>query len=197
MDKPYDLVIKNARVVRPTVFVVAAVLTSVAVLAALVNPRVGLITNAGAEHLEGFGSIEGAASSLLDSGPTLSPETRRELAETILDDLPGMAENVKRAISTLVPVFNTNRMVSDYAEKFYIAALDRGAGLFADGHDAVVIRDGDHAGFRADDALALHVHEDVGRAEVDADLHEGVTAFPSAMRAMLAPRSRNLPSMFS
>jgi len=33
----------------------------VAVLAALVNPRVGLITNAGAEHLEGFGSIEGAA----------------------------------------------------------------------------------------------------------------------------------------
>ena len=33
----------------------------VAALAALVCPQVGLVTNAGAEHLEGFGSIEGVA----------------------------------------------------------------------------------------------------------------------------------------
>ena len=52
-------------------------------------------------------------------------------------------------------------------------------------------------GFRDDDALALDVDEDVGGAEVDADLHELVSAVPSAMREMLAPRSRNLRSMFS
>lgn len=33
----------------------------VAFLAALVQPQVGLVTNAGAEHLEGFGSLEGVA----------------------------------------------------------------------------------------------------------------------------------------
>jgi UDP-N-acetylmuramoyl-tripeptide--D-alanyl-D-alanine ligase len=33
----------------------------VAALAALASPAVGLITNAGAEHLEGFGTLEGAA----------------------------------------------------------------------------------------------------------------------------------------
>ena len=33
----------------------------VAALAALVRPHIGLVTNAGAEHLEGFGSIEGVA----------------------------------------------------------------------------------------------------------------------------------------
>ncbi len=33
----------------------------VAALAAIARPTVGLITNAGAEHLEGFGSLEGAA----------------------------------------------------------------------------------------------------------------------------------------
>ncbi len=33
----------------------------VAALAALVTPRIGLVTNAGAEHLEGFGSLEGVA----------------------------------------------------------------------------------------------------------------------------------------
>jgi UDP-N-acetylmuramoyl-tripeptide--D-alanyl-D-alanine ligase len=33
----------------------------VAALAALVRPAIGLVTNAGAEHLEGFGSIEGVA----------------------------------------------------------------------------------------------------------------------------------------
>jgi UDP-N-acetylmuramate-alanine ligase len=33
----------------------------VAALAELAAPSIGLITNAGAEHLEGFGSLEGAA----------------------------------------------------------------------------------------------------------------------------------------
>ena len=33
----------------------------IAALAALARPTVGLVTNAGAEHLEGFGSLEGAA----------------------------------------------------------------------------------------------------------------------------------------
>lgn len=33
----------------------------VAALASLVAPNIGIVTNAGAEHLEGFGSIEGAA----------------------------------------------------------------------------------------------------------------------------------------
>ncbi|MGD9598917.1 MAG: UDP-N-acetylmuramoyl-tripeptide--D-alanyl-D-alanine ligase [Steroidobacteraceae bacterium] len=33
----------------------------VAALAALARPRIGLVTNAGAEHLEGFGSLEGVA----------------------------------------------------------------------------------------------------------------------------------------
>ena len=33
----------------------------VAGLAALARPHIGLVTNAGAEHLEGFGSLEGAA----------------------------------------------------------------------------------------------------------------------------------------
>jgi UDP-N-acetylmuramoyl-tripeptide--D-alanyl-D-alanine ligase len=46
----------------------------VAVLAALINPRVGLITNAGAEHLEGFGSIEGAARAEGEIVAALGPE---------------------------------------------------------------------------------------------------------------------------
>ena len=33
----------------------------VAALVRVARPTVGLITNAGAEHLEGFGSLEGAA----------------------------------------------------------------------------------------------------------------------------------------
>ena len=33
----------------------------VAALVALARPTIGMITNAGAEHLEGFGSLEGVA----------------------------------------------------------------------------------------------------------------------------------------
>jgi hypothetical protein len=76
-------------------------------------------------------------------------------------------------------------------------APDHLARLLADGDDPVVVRDGDHAGLGDDDALALDVDEDVGRAEVDADLHGVVPTVPSAARWMLAPMSRNLRSMFS
>ena len=40
---------------------------------------------------------------------------------------------MKNCMRKLAPVFNTNRMVQDYAEKFYIPALDRGETLAADG----------------------------------------------------------------
>jgi len=46
----------------------------VAALAALAAPDIGLITNAGAEHLEGFGSIEGAARAEGEMVAALAPE---------------------------------------------------------------------------------------------------------------------------
>ena len=76
-------------------------------------------------------------------------------------------------------------------------APDHLARFLADGDDAVVVRDRHDRRFGDDDALALDVDEDVGGAEVDADLHELDASFPSARRSILAPRSRNLPSMFS
>jgi starch phosphorylase len=38
---------------------------------------------------------------------------------------------MKQCLSKLGPVFNTNRMVRDYAEKFYLPSLARGQNLFA------------------------------------------------------------------
>jgi starch phosphorylase len=40
---------------------------------------------------------------------------------------------MKQCLHKLGPVFNTNRMVRDYAEKFYLPALTRGQKLFANG----------------------------------------------------------------
>jgi starch phosphorylase len=40
---------------------------------------------------------------------------------------------MKNCMRNLAPVFNTNRMVRDYAEKFYVRALDRGELLAAEG----------------------------------------------------------------
>ena len=40
---------------------------------------------------------------------------------------------MKNCMRKLAPVFNTNRMVQDYAEKFYVPAFDRGRRLSADG----------------------------------------------------------------
>ncbi|MFO1410778.1 MAG: UDP-N-acetylmuramoyl-tripeptide--D-alanyl-D-alanine ligase [Steroidobacteraceae bacterium] len=46
----------------------------VAALAALARPRIGIVTNAGAEHLEGFGSIEGVARAEGELFAALPPE---------------------------------------------------------------------------------------------------------------------------
>jgi starch phosphorylase len=51
-----------------------------------------------------------------------------------IDNIPrGWIAKMKTCLRVLGPVFNTNRMVSEYAEKFYLPALDRGAGLQSDG----------------------------------------------------------------
>jgi starch phosphorylase len=39
---------------------------------------------------------------------------------------------MKNCMRKLGPVFNTNRMVQDYTERFYIRAMDRGVALAAD-----------------------------------------------------------------
>ena len=50
------------------------------------------------------------------------------------DGLPrGWITRMKRAIGTLVPVFNTNRMVEEYLERCYLPANRREATLAADG----------------------------------------------------------------
>jgi UDP-N-acetylmuramoyl-tripeptide--D-alanyl-D-alanine ligase len=67
----------------------------VAVLAALVNPRVGLITNAGAEHLEGFGSIEGVARAEGEMVAALGPD---QIAVINADDpFAGLWKGMTRA----------------------------------------------------------------------------------------------------
>src|SRR5215212_2468023 len=76
-------------------------------------------------------------------------------------------------------------------------APDHLAGILADGADPAVVIDGDHRGLLDDDALALDVDEDVGRAEIDADIHWDVPGSTSWTRSILAPRSRNFRSMFS
>jgi len=56
---------------------------------------------------------------------------------------------MKNCMRKLAPVFNTNRMVRDYAEKFYVSAFNRGEVLSADGmkraielaHSKIQLRD--------------------------------------------------------
>ncbi|HEV8607987.1 MAG TPA: alpha-glucan family phosphorylase, partial [Tepidisphaeraceae bacterium] len=51
-----------------------------------------------------------------------------------IDQVPrNWITRMKNCMRRLAPVFNTNRMVSEYAEKFYIRALDRGVLLAEDG----------------------------------------------------------------
>jgi len=51
-----------------------------------------------------------------------------------IDQVPrNWITRMKNCMRRLAPVFNTNRMVSEYAEKFYIRALDRGLLLAEDG----------------------------------------------------------------
>src|ERR1035437_4599172 len=73
---------------------------------------------------------------------------------------------------------------------------DHLAGLFADRHDVVLVVDGDYGGFLHNDAVALDVNDDVGRAQVDTDLH-ACGCVPSETRSILAPSSRNFASIFS
>ncbi len=50
------------------------------------------------------------------------------------DNVPrGWIQRMKNCMRLLAPVFNTNRMVREYAEKLYIPALTRGLALAADG----------------------------------------------------------------
>src|SRR6185436_15179012 len=70
-------------------------------------------------------------------------------------------------------------------------------GVLTHGPDPAVVVDGNHARLRDDDALALDVDEDVGRAEIDPDVHAEVSSSFSWTRSILAPRSRNFRSMFS
>ena len=78
-------------------------------------------------------------------------------------------------------------------------APDHLAGFLAHGHDPVVVVDRDDRRLRDHDALAFDVDEDVGRAEIDADLHAGVVTRPPSSDALRSWRrvSRNLRSMFS
>src|SRR2546421_1520780 len=51
-----------------------------------------------------------------------------------IDQVPrNWITRMKNCMRRLAPMFNTNRMVSEYAEKFYIRALDRGILLAEDG----------------------------------------------------------------
>ncbi|MCA9752266.1 MAG: alpha-glucan family phosphorylase, partial [Gemmatimonadetes bacterium] len=50
------------------------------------------------------------------------------------DGIPrGWVRMMKEAIRAIVPVFNTNRMVAEYAERCYFPAADRGAAFAGDG----------------------------------------------------------------
>ena len=106
----------------------------VAALAALASPAIGLITNAGAEHLEGFGTLEGAAraegelvAALPSSGTAVTnaddefaPLWRAMARAKILPDgvtapmLKGRSiqERMKRTSSSRrIPFFNSNCLI--------------------------------------------------------------------------------------
>lgn len=52
-----------------------------------------------------------------------------------IDNVPhGWVARMKNCMRKLAPFFNTNRMVQNYAEKFYVPAHARGLTLFADGY---------------------------------------------------------------
>jgi len=63
--------------------------------------RTSLLSSLSHDLRTPLGSIEGAASSLLDSGPAVSPEVRRELAETILDESRRMTRLVANLLDMI------------------------------------------------------------------------------------------------
>ena len=56
----------------------------VAALAAVARPRIGLVTNAGAEHLEGFGDLEGVARAVRHQVADDGVADEREVANRFL-----------------------------------------------------------------------------------------------------------------
>ncbi len=63
--------------------------------------RTSLLSSLSHDLRTPLGSIEGAASSLLESGPTLSSDTRQELAETILDESRRMTRLVANLLDMI------------------------------------------------------------------------------------------------
>jgi len=63
--------------------------------------RTSLLSSLSHDLRTPLGSIEGAASSLLETGPMISPETRRELAETILDESRRMTRLVANLLDMI------------------------------------------------------------------------------------------------
>ena len=63
--------------------------------------RTSLLSSLSHDLRTPLGSIEGAASSLLDTGPELSADTRRELAETILDESRRMTRLVANLLDMI------------------------------------------------------------------------------------------------
>ena len=74
--------------------------------------RTSLLSSLSHDLRTPLGSIEGAASSLLDTGATLSPETRRELAETILDE----SRRMTRLVANLLDMIRVESGVARGAE---------------------------------------------------------------------------------
>jgi len=101
-----------------------------------------------------------------------------------------LALEIRRSHARSRGTYGVPRVHADLAEAGHhvsrkrVARLMRAdhlAGVLAHGNDPVVIADRDDRRFLDDDPPALDIHEDVGRAEVDSDLHELVTDFPSVV----------------
>jgi UDP-N-acetylmuramoyl-tripeptide--D-alanyl-D-alanine ligase len=93
----------------------------VAELMRLVKPSVGLITNAGAEHLEGFGNLDGVAKG---EGETVSCLESSAIAVINADDAYA---DYWRKVSTAGRIVTFGaRNAADFAAKNVIQAIERG-----------------------------------------------------------------------
>ncbi len=97
-------------------------LGDVAALAAIARPTVGLITNAGAEHLEGFGSLEGVAQGEGEMVAALRPQDTAVINAD--DDYAGLWRSLSKA----------GRMVTfGLAKQAEVRALDIEQSVTAEG----------------------------------------------------------------
>lgn len=96
-------------------------LGDVAELVALARPTVGLITNAGAEHLEGFGDLEGVARGEGEMVAGLAPE-----ATAILNADDAFADFWRRTSATLRIVTFGVRARADFTAQNPVQAIERG-----------------------------------------------------------------------